>query len=154
MRLEIQDAEAGKTKRTYARLAEVLFLGVILLALAGGFILSRVAGSGTFAQTAARIAASERLYRAALSTVLIVTLSSTSLAFALYATLRPVNRLLAQLAMVFSLEDSFLGLIVRTCAFVRIHSYVSTQTVGAGPIAAQVGGPDAHDCGYHGEPRR
>jgi hypothetical protein len=79
---------------------------VILIALVGGSILSRVAGSGTFAETAARIAASERLYRVALSTVLIATLGSTLLAFALYAMLRPVNRQLAQLGMIFSLEDS------------------------------------------------
>lgn len=116
MRLEIDNAEAGKAQRTYARLAGILFLGVILIALVGGSILSRVAGSGTFAETAARIAASERLYRVALSTVLIATLSSTLLAFALYATLRPVNRLLAQLAMIFSLNDSFLALIVRMCS--------------------------------------
>ncbi|MGA8028272.1 MAG: DUF4386 domain-containing protein [Bryobacteraceae bacterium] len=136
MRLGIENAEAGKTQRTYARLAGILFLGVILIALIGGSILSRVAGSGTFAETAARIAASERLYRVALSTVLIATLGSTLLAFALYATLRPVNRLLAQLAMIFSLEDSFLAMIVRMCGFVRMHLYVSAGTARAGPIAA------------------
>jgi hypothetical protein len=65
-------------------------------------------------------------------------LSSTLLAFALYATLRPVNRLLAQLATIFSLEDSFLALIVRMCSFARMHLYISAQTVGGGPIAAQV----------------
>ena len=64
MRLEIENAEAEKTQRTYARLAGILFLGVILIALVGGSILSRVAGEGTFAETAARIAASERLYGA------------------------------------------------------------------------------------------
>jgi hypothetical protein len=137
MRLEIKNGEPGKTQRTYARLAGVLFLGVILVAFVGGSILSRVAGSGTFAETAARIAASERLYRVALSAVLIATLSSTLLAFALYVTLRPVNRLVAQLAMIFSLEDSFLALIVRMCGFVRIHLYVSAQCARAELIAAQ-----------------
>ena len=132
MRLEIENATAGKTQRTYARLAGILFLGVIAIALVGGSILSRVAGSGTFAETAARIAASERLYRVALSTVLIATLSSTLLAFALYATLRPVNRLLAQLAMIFSLEDSFLALIVRMCGFVRMHLYEAAHTYNQG----------------------
>ncbi len=136
MRL-IENADVGKTQRTYARVAGMLFLGVILIALVGGFILSRVAGSGTFAEIATRIAASERLYRVALSTVVIANpLGSALLAFALYATLRPVNRLLAQLAMIFSLEDSFLALIVRMCGFVRVHLYTSAQTVGAGPIAA------------------
>jgi hypothetical protein len=135
--LAIEKTEAEKTQRTYARLAGSLFLGVILIALVGGSILSHIAGDGTFVETAARIKSSERLYRVALSTVLIATLSSTLLAFALYATLRPVNRLLAQLALIFSLNDSFLALIVRMCGFARMHLYISAQTTGAGPVAAQ-----------------
>jgi hypothetical protein len=137
MRVEIENAEADKTQRTYARLAGFLFLGVIIIALGGGIILSHVAGSGTFAEIAKRIAASERLYRVGLSTVVIATLSSALLAFALYATLRPVNSLLAQLAMIFSLGDSFLALIVRMCSFVRVRLYISAQTVGDGTIAPQ-----------------
>jgi len=137
MRLEIENAAAHKTQQTYARLAGFLFLAVIIIALASGFILDHVAGSGTFLETAKRIAASERLYRAALSMVVMVSLSSALLAFALYATLRPVNSLLAQLAMIFSLGDSFLALVVRMCGFERLHLYISAQTVGDGTIAAQ-----------------
>jgi hypothetical protein len=59
--------------------------------------------------------------------VVIVSLSSTLLAFALYATLKPVNSLLAQLAMIFCLGDSFLGLVVRMCSFVRVRLYLSSQ---------------------------
>ena len=137
MRLEIEDTEANKTQRTYARLAGFLFLVEIILALGSGFALSHIAGSGSFAETTKRIATSERLYRAALSTVVIVTLSSALLAFALYATLRPVNRLLAQLGIIFWLGDSFLGLVVRMCGFVRLHLYTSAQTVGAGTVTAE-----------------
>ena len=137
MRLEIGNSTSDKTQRTYARLAGFLFLAVISLALGGGFILSHVAGSGTFAETAERIAASERLYRVGLSTIVLVTLCSALLAFALYATLKPVNTLLAQLAMIFSLGDSFLALVVRMCGFVRLHLYISSQTAGAGTIAPQ-----------------
>jgi hypothetical protein len=137
MRLEIDNAEADKTQRKYARLAGFLFLGEIIIALGGGLFLSHVAGSGTFTETATRIAASERLYRVALSTVLIATLGSGLLAFALYATLKPVNSLLAQLAMIFTLGDSFLALVVRMCGFVRVQFYVSAQTDGAGRMAAQ-----------------
>jgi len=89
------------------------------------------------AETAQRIAASERLYRVGLSTVVIATLSSALLAFARYATLKPVNSLLAQLAMIFFLGDSFLALVVRMCGFVRLHLYLSAQTAGAGTSAAQ-----------------
>ena len=82
MRLEIENAEAGKTQRKYARLAGFLFLGEIIVALGGGLILSHVVGHGTFAETAKRIAGSEHLYRAALSTAVMATLSSALLAFA------------------------------------------------------------------------
>jgi heme/copper-type cytochrome/quinol oxidase subunit 3 len=91
MRSEIENAEADNTQRRYARFAGFLFLGEIILAFGSGFVLSHIAGSGTFAETTKKIAALERSYRAALSTVLIVTLSSVVLAFALYATLKPVT---------------------------------------------------------------
>jgi hypothetical protein len=137
MALAIEKTGAEKTQRTYARLAGSLLLGVILIALVGGSILSHIAGDRSLAETAARITSSERLYRGAVCTVLIATLSSTLLAFALYATLLPVNRLLVQLALIFSLNDSFLALIVRMCGFTRMHLYVSEKTNGAGPVAAQ-----------------
>ena len=137
MRSEIESAEADNTQRRYARLVGFLFLGEIILAIGSGFVLSHIAGSGTFAETTKKIAALERSYRAALSTVLIVTLSSVVLAFALYATLKPVNRLLAQLGMIFCLGDSFLALVVRMCGFVRLHLSVSAQPGGAGTITAE-----------------
>lgn len=126
-------AEVNQAQRTYARLAGTLMLGAIVIAIGGGAILSNIAGNGNFAETAARIAASERPYRLALSSVLIVTLSSTLLAFALYVTLKPVNSLLAQLGMIFTLGDSFLALIVRMCSFVRLHLYTSAPGAGSIP---------------------
>jgi hypothetical protein len=127
MRPAIENADHYKTQRTYARLAGFLLLAVIVLAFSAGFIVSSVAPGGTFAETAQRIAASQHLYRAGLSAVVIVSLSSTLLAFALYATLKPVNSLLAQLAMIFCLGDSFLALVVRMCSFVRVRLYLSSQ---------------------------
>lgn len=130
-------AEPDNTQRVYARLAGFLFLWEIILVLISGLILSHVEGTGTLAETSHRIAASEHLYRAALSIVLIVTLSSALLAFALYATLKPVNRLLAQLGMIFWLGDSFLGLVVRMCSFVSLHFDVSAQTDVGGTVTAR-----------------
>jgi hypothetical protein len=78
------------------------------------------------------------LYRVALSSLVVVSLSSPLLAFALYVTLKPVNPLLAQLGMIFSLADSFLGLIVRMCSFVRLHLYVSAQGAGTGSIPREL----------------
>jgi hypothetical protein len=133
LRSASEKAEASHAQRTYARFAGILFLGAIILAIAGGAILSHIAGDGTFAETAARIAASERSYRVALATVVIVSLSSFLLAFALYVTLKPVNSLLAQLGMIFSLADSVLALVVRMCGFVRLHLYLSAHGAGSMP---------------------
>jgi hypothetical protein len=138
MRSANENAEVNRAQRTYARLAGILLLGAIIIASGGGAILSHIAGNGTFAETAARIAASERLYRVALSSLVLVTLSSTLLAFALYVTLKPVNSLLAQLGMIFSLGDSFLALIVRMCSFVRLHLYISARGAGAGSITVEL----------------
>jgi hypothetical protein len=132
MRSTIESAEADNTQRKYARLAGFLLLAEIILALGSGFVLSHIAGCGTFAETAKRIAVSERLYRAALSIVVIVSLSSAMLAFALYATLQAVNRLLAQLGMIFWLGDSFLALVVRMCGFVGCISTSPHKTSESG----------------------
>lgn len=129
--------EVSQAQRTYARLAGILFLGAIVIAFGAGTIISHIAGDGTFQETAARIAASERLYRLALSSMVIVTLSSALLAFALYVTLKPVNHHLAQLGMIFNLGDSFLALVVRTCDFVRLHLCLSASSTGAGSIDAE-----------------
>jgi len=134
---EIGNAEPSKAQQKYGRLAGCLYLGVIIAALAGGLILSHVAGSGDFDETAKRIAAYEHLYRLGLSVVVVASLGSVLLAFALYATLKPVDSLLAQLAMIFCLGDSFLALVVRMCGFVRVQLYVSAQTGRAGMITAQ-----------------
>ncbi|MGD0303305.1 MAG: DUF4386 domain-containing protein [Candidatus Acidiferrales bacterium] len=131
------NANANRTRQRYARLAGFLYLCEIVLALGSGFVVTRIAGNGTFSETARRIAASEHLYRAALSVVVIVTLSSAVLAFALYVTLRPVNSLLAQLAMIFCLGDSFVAILVRMSSFVRLHYSVLSLTANNGASAAQ-----------------
>src|SRR5215813_8765332 len=137
MKFGIEEAHGERTQRIYARLAGFLLLWLIINGLGGTLIYSRIEGKGTFAETAKRIAASERFYRVALSTEVIETLSAVLLAFALYATLKPVNSFLAQLAMIFSLEDSILGWVVRICSFVRLHLYTSSQTAGAGTFPSQ-----------------
>lgn len=134
---DLEPAQAGQVQRIWALLAGCLFLAVIVIAFAGGSLLSHIAGSGTFAETAARIARSPHLYRSALSLALLVTLGSVLLAFSLYATLKPVQSLLAQLAMIFSLADSVLGLLVRMSDFVRAHLYISAQTSATATAAAQ-----------------
>ena len=137
MSRESDVAEADDKQRVYARLAGALFLGEVVLAIGSGLIIDHVAGHGGFAETAATIAAAEHLYRAALSIVVIVSLSSALLAFSQYAVLKPVNSLIAQLAMIFSLGDSFLALLVRMFRFVIVHLYVSARAVGTGTVSTE-----------------
>lgn len=137
MKLQIEHAAAERTQRIYARLAGFLFLYAVIIALGGALLLSHIEGNGAFAEKATRIAESERLYRVVLSSAVSVTLSAALLAFALYVTLKPANSLLAQLAMIFNLLDSFLACVVRMCDFVKLHLYTSSQLVGAGTIPTQ-----------------
>jgi len=131
----VLDSSAERTQRFYARLAGFVLLWLMINGLASILILSYITGSGTFAETAMRIAASQHLYRLALSCLVIENLSGGLLAFALYVTLKPVNNLLALLAMICSLGDTVLGLVVRMFAFVRLPLYISSQAVAPSAIS-------------------
>ncbi len=126
----MEDSSTERTQRIYARVAGFLFLWLIITGLAGTLTISHIVGSGTFAETAKRIVVSERLYRVALSSELIETLSALVLAFALYVTLKPVDKLLAQIAMYWRLGESFIGCVGMIFAFVRLRLYTSPQLLG------------------------
>jgi hypothetical protein len=112
------------TQRFYARLAGFLFLWLIVTGLAGALTISRIAGSGTFAESADRVVASEHLYRIALSSELIETLSALVLAFALYMTLKPVDSLLAQFAMYWRIGESLIGAAGMIFGFAKLQLYI------------------------------
>jgi hypothetical protein len=127
-----------RTQHRYARIAGFLFLWLIITGLAGELTISHIVRSGTFAETASRVVASERLYRVALSSELIETLSALLLAFALYVTLKPVDKLLAQMAMYWRLGESLIGCVGMIFGFAKLGLYTSPQSVGAlGPDQAQ-----------------
>ena len=126
----MEDSSTERTQRIYARIAGFVLLWLIITGLAGALTISHIVGSGTFAETAKRVVASEHLYRLALSSELIETLSAVLLAFALYVTLRPVDKLLAQIAMYWRLGESFIGGVGMIFAFVKLQLYTSPQTVG------------------------
>lgn len=127
----MEDSSTVRTQRIYARVAGFLFLWLIITGLAGALTTSHIVGSGTFAETAKRVVASERLYRVALSSALIETLSALLLGFALYVTLKPVDKLLAQMAMYWRLGESFIGCVGMIFGFARLHLYTSSQSIGA-----------------------
>jgi len=128
-------------QRAYARAAGFLFLWLIATGLAGALTISHILGSGTFAESARAAAASERLYRIALSCELVETLSAALLAFALYVTLKPFDQPLSQLAMIFRLGESFLGAVGMIFAFSKLHLYLlapPAADTSASPVASLV----------------
>jgi hypothetical protein len=127
----MEDSSKERTQRIYARVAGFLFLWLIITGLAGALTISHIVGSGTFAETAKRVVASEHLYRVALSSELVETLSALLLALALYVTLKPVDKLLAQMAMYWRLGESFIGGVGMIFGFVRLGLYTSPQSIGA-----------------------
>ena len=140
--IEMKDSSTERTQRIYARVAGFLFLWLIITGLTGLLTSSHIVGSGTFAETAKRVLASEHLYRLALCFELIETLSAALLAFALYATLKPVDKLLAQFAMYCRLGESFIGGASMIFSFFRLGLYGSSQApggLGADQLQALVG---------------
>jgi hypothetical protein len=126
--MEYSTAEG--TQRTFARIAGFIYLWLIVTDMAGAVTISRIIGSGSFAEIAARVVASEHLYRVALSSELIECLSIVLLAFALYVTLRPVNKLLAQVALYWKLGESFISGVMMIFGFMTLHLYASPQSFG------------------------
>lgn len=130
-------APVERMQRIYARVAGILFLWLIVNVVIGALVFPSIPVNGTFVEIAERIRASEHLFRLGFTSLVIEFLSATVLAFALFVTLKPVDSLLALLAMIFHLQDVVLGNVVQMCGFVRLHLYTSYQTVEAGTVPAQ-----------------
>jgi uncharacterized protein DUF4386 len=147
----MEDGSTERRQRIYARLAGFLLLWLIITGLAGALTISHIVGSGTFAETAKRIVASEHLYRVALCSELIETLSALLLACALYVTLKPVNKFLAQIAMYWRLGESFIGGAGVIFGFLGLRLYSSAESVavlGANQSQGLVG--LTRDAGFAG----
>ena len=96
-------------QRAYARLAGIMFLANYGLQGLGDFPTIVARRGEAFAETARWALKSEGLYRVALVEVAAAWIAIGILAFALYAVLEPVNKRLAQLALVLRLGASFVG---------------------------------------------
>jgi len=127
----MEDSSTERTQRRYARIAGFVYLWLIITDVAGVITISHIVGSGTFAETAKRVLASEHLYGVALSSELIEALSIVLLAFALYVTLKPVDKLLAQIALYWKLGESFISGVMMIFGFLTLRLYSSPQSFGA-----------------------
>ncbi len=108
-----------------------MYLFVDLAYVLGLLIANRLEVPGNFAETAHRMVASETLYRIALSSQLIATISTVFLAFGLYAAVKPIGENLALLALLFRLvEATIFGLNV-LFSFVVLKAFVAADYLKA-----------------------
>jgi hypothetical protein len=94
-------------QRTYARLAGILILVHLVLEIFGDSV--TIIARGGFAETARFAAEHDVLWRFCLLNVGLSWISIGILAYALYVVLEPVNKRVAQLALVLRIGASFVG---------------------------------------------
>ena len=100
---------AGSSPRTYARVAGLLYLFIIVAAGFGElFVRGRLIQWGDAAATANNILSSEPLFRVGLAGEMLTCVCDVALAMLLYVLLKPVNKNLALLAAFFRL--TFVGI--------------------------------------------
>ncbi len=117
-------------QRAYARIAGLMFLFVNLADLFGLLTTSRIRGAGDFADAARRILASEHLFRTALASLTLGWIGTMLLGYALYVTLAPANKRLAQLALFLRLGESAVGGATGALNFAAVSLYSATRTPG------------------------
>ena len=96
-------------QRRYARLAGVMILAHFFAEMLGDYPTILARGGETFAQTSRYVVEHALLWRTALLSVAIAWITVAILGFALYVVLEPVDRRLAQLALLLRLGGSFVG---------------------------------------------
>jgi Domain of unknown function (DUF4386) len=127
----MQERMVDGSQRSYARLAGLMYLVVLVLDVAGGVIVSSVGGSGTFVEISHRVLASETLYRVGLGLLVAGTLSTIVLAVSLYAALKPVDGNLTMMALLFRLAESAIGAMGIVIAFSVLQIRLATNQANA-----------------------
>ncbi|MEX1126513.1 MAG: DUF4386 domain-containing protein [Acidimicrobiia bacterium] len=125
------DAGTERSQRAYARFAGLMYLVVLATHLAGVVLVTIITGDGAFDDRAQRIIASEELYRIALACSLAGSLFTVLLATGLYATLRPVDRNLATMALLFRTGESVVGPVGIATSFAVLHASLAVRDATA-----------------------
>jgi hypothetical protein len=115
-------------QRTYARLAGIVILAHIVLELFGDSVTIIARGGKSFAETARFAAENEALWRFCLLSVGLSWISIGILAYVLYVVLEPVNKRLAQLALVLRLSASSVGAASLMFRVAQARLYMASET--------------------------
>ena len=121
----MHDTPIDSTQRFYARLAGFMYLLNYATSVFGSLTPDLIKGSGDFAEQARRVVASELLYRTALTSMAIGWVLIIFLAFSLYVTLKPVNKRLAQLALLLEVGQASVGAVTVIFSFVVFGLYTA-----------------------------
>jgi len=108
-----------------------MYLVVLAASVAGLVLTSVVAGSGTFDEKAQRIIAYEGLYRVALVCSLGGSLSTILLATGLYVAVRPLDRNLAMIALLFRTGESVIGAVGIATSFAVLQMSLAVRDATA-----------------------
>src|SRR4029077_11249360 len=107
--------------QVYARIGGVLYLIIIVIGFCSEFLVrDKLAVSGDVADTANNIAASESLWRISIAGELILLVCAVALNLILYVLLRPVNKNLALLAVLFNMVEFPLEALSKLCRFAAL----------------------------------
>jgi hypothetical protein len=117
-------------QRTYARLAGIVFLAKFVLEGTGDSVTIIARSGESFAETARFAAAHMGLWRFCLLNVGLAWITIAIHAIALYVVLEPVNKRLAQLALVLRLGASFVGATSLMFRVAQARLYTASETEG------------------------
>lgn len=109
--------EVSAQQRRYARAAGVLLIVHLVLEMGGDYPTILARGGETFAETSRYVVDNQLLWRAALVSVGLGWISVAVLGFAFYVVLGPVNKRVAQLALILRLGGAFVG---AACLMLRV----------------------------------
>ncbi len=115
-------------QRTYARLAGSMFLANFVLQGFGDSVTIIARGGESFAETARFAAEHDVLWRFALLNVGLAWIAIGVLAYALYVVLAPVNKRLAQLALVLRLGACYVGAASLMFRVAQARLYTASET--------------------------
>jgi len=113
--------EGERSQRAAARFAGLMLLVVLAASFVGLVLSTEIAGSGTADEQTQRIIASEGLYRLALVSGLCGSLFTVLLGWSLYVTVRPADRNLAVLGLLFRTGESVIGAVGIIIAFAALE---------------------------------
>ena len=133
-------ASAASINRT-ARVAGLLYLALVPLGFFGMYVSSSLVVAGDAAATASKIAASEPLFRLAIVSALLVQIVNILVALALYRLLKPVNKSMAMLMVLFILLGvpiAMLNELIQFAILALVHGADALSGFSAGQLQAFV----------------